>query len=127
MANVYTSGTNFSFAGNTYTVTSLTYSMTSVAGEASEGIDVSHLGLTVGASMLKISKPLSAVSGGSGSGREVSIEYLGASPIADNSTGTLVITGATSLSASAICMSSSVTLATNDIVRGSATFKVARV
>ena len=126
MANVYTTGTNFSFAGTTQTVTSLTYSMTAVGGDA-EQIDVSHLGLTTGAAMLSIGKPLTGATSGGDTGREVSIEYLGASPITDGSTGTLVITGATSLSAAATCVSSSVTLATNDIVRGSATFKVARV
>ena len=126
MANVYTTGTNFSFAGATQTVTSLTYSMTAVGGDA-EQIDVSHLGLTTGAAMLSIGKPLAGSTSGGDTGREVSIEYLGASPIADGSTGTLIITGATSLSAAATCVSSSVTLATNEIVRGSATFKVARV
>ena len=126
MANVYTTGTNFSFAGTTQTVTSLTYSMTAVGGDA-EQIDVSHLGLTTGAAMLSIGKPLTASTSGGDTGREVSIEYLGASPIVDGSTGTLIITGATSLSAAATCVSSSVTLATNEIVRGSAPFKVARV
>jgi len=126
MANVYTTGTNFSFAGTTQTVTSLTYSMTAVGGDA-EQIDVSHLGLTTGAAMLSIGKPLKANIDSGDTGREVSIEYLGASPIVDGTTGTLIITGATSLSATATCVNSSVTLATNEIVRGSATFKVARV
>lgn len=127
MANVYTTGTNFSFAGTTYTVTSLTYSMTAVGGDASEGIDVSHLGLTTGHYMLVLSKPLAGPTTGGDTGREVSIEYLGASPITDNSSGTLIITGATSLNAGATVISSSVTLAVNEVVRGSATFRVARV
>ena len=126
MANVYTTGMAFTFGGSPYTITSFTYSMTAVGGDA-EQIDVSHLGLTTGAAMLSIGKPLTAPTSGGDTGREVSIEYLGASPITDGSSGTLVISGATSLTAAATCVSSSVTLATNEIVRGSATFKVARV
>lgn len=120
MANTYTTGTNFTFASVTYTLTSLTYTMTEV-----EGIDVSHLGQTAGESMLSLAKPLKA-GPLDDTGREVSIEYLGASPISDGSTGTLVISGATSVNALATVSSSSVTLNNNDIVRGSATFRVAR-
>ena len=125
MANVYTTGTNFTFNMVTYTLTSLTYSMTAVGGDA-EQIDVSHLGLTTGAAMLSIGKPLTAATSGGDTGREVSIEYLGASPIVDGSTGTLVISGATTVNAVATVSSSSVTLGVNEIVRGSATFRVAR-
>ena len=120
MANTYTTGTNFTFASVTYTLTSLTYTMTEV-----EGIDVSHLGQTVGESMLSLAKPLKA-GPLDDTGREVSIEYLGASPISDGSTGTLVISGGTGVNAAATVSSSSVTLGVNDIVRGSATFRVAR-
>lgn len=121
----YTSGTSFTFAGSTYTVTSLTYSLTAVGGDA-DFIDVSHLGLTEGASMLTMGTPLAATSGVGDTGREVSIDYLGTVAIADGSSGTLVIAGATTLSKTATCSSSSITLALNDVVRGSATFKVAR-
>ena len=120
MANTYTSGTTFVFASATYTLTSMTYTMTEV-----EGIDVSHLGQTAGESMLSLAKPLKA-GPLDDTGREVSIEYLGASPIADGSTGTLVISGATTVNAVATVSSSSVTLGVNEIVRGSATFRVAR-
>ena len=120
MANTYTSGTTFVFASSTYTLTSMTYTMTEV-----EGIDVSHLGQTAGESMLSLAKPLKA-GPLDDTGREVSIEYLGASPIADGSTGTLVISGATTVNAVATVSSSSVTLGVNEIVRGSATFRVAR-
>jgi len=126
MANVYTTGMAFTFGGTPFTVTNFTYSMTAVGGDA-EQIDVSHLGLTTGAAMLSIGKPLTASTSGGDTGREVSIDYLGASPITDGSTGSMVVTGPTSLTANATVTSSSVTLATNEIVRGSATFKVARV
>jgi hypothetical protein len=56
------------------------------------------------------------------------IEYLGTSIIADASSAALVITanGAAFLSKNATVASSSVTFAVNDVVKGMATFKVAR-
>lgn len=120
MANTYTTGTSFTFNNATYTLTSLTYTMSEV-----EGIDVSHLGQTVGESMLSLAKPLKA-GPLDDTGREVSIDYLGATPISDGSTGTLVISGSTSVNAAATVSSSSVTLGVNEIVRGSATFRLAR-
>lgn len=116
-------GTNFSFAGTTYTVTTITYSMNNVAGD--DTIDVSHLGQSAGSSVLSMDRPLTGSA--TDTGREVSIEYLGTAPITDGATGTLSITGGLSLSAAATVQSSSVTLTTNDVTRGQATFRVARV
>lgn len=116
-------GTTLTFAGTGYTVTSITYSMNDVS--AGDTIDVSHLGLTAGSSIATMDRPLKGSA--TDTGREVSIEYLGISPITDGSTGTLVISGGLSLSASATVASSSVTLTTNDVTRGQATFRVARV
>jgi hypothetical protein len=56
----------------------------------------------------------------------VQIDYIGNAPISDGTTGTLVIAGGLTLSKAATVASSSVTLAVNDVVRGSATFRVAR-
>lgn len=116
------SGTTLSFAGTTYTVTSITYSITDQA--ATDQIDVSHLGQTTGATVATLSRPLKGSAGDTG--KEVSIEYLAASgtPIAQGSTGTLAITGGITLSVTATCKSSSVTLTVNDAVRGSAAFQV---
>lgn len=116
------SGTTFSFAGSNYTVTSITYSITDNA--ATDQIDVSHLGQTTGATVLTMSRPLKGSAGDTG--KEVSIEYLAASgtPISQGATGTLAITGGITLSVSATCKSSSVTLTVNDAVRGSASFQV---
>lgn len=119
----YTAGTTLTFAGTAYTVTSVTYSMTDT--NAGDTIDVSHLGLTVGSSVLTIDRPLKGSA--TDTGREVQIEYLGSAPITDGTSGTLVIGGALSLSAAATVSQSSVSLAVNDVVKGSATFKVARV
>lgn len=115
-------GTTFTFAGTGYTVTSITYSLNDVTG--GDTIDVSHLGLTTGSSVLTQSRPLQGSA--TDTGREVSIEYIGSSIITDGATGTLAITGGISLSKAATVASSSVTLAVNDVIKGSATFKVAR-
>lgn len=114
------SGTTFSFAGTTYTVTNITYSINDNADQ----IDVSHLGQTTGATVLTMSRPLKGTPGDTG--KEVSIEYLAATggPIAQGTTGTLAITGGLTLSVGATCKSSTITLAMNDAVRGSASFQV---
>jgi hypothetical protein len=116
------SGTTLTFAGTTYTVTSITYSISDQA--ASDQIDVSHLGQTAGSTVLTMSRPLKGSAGDTG--KEVSIEYLAASgaPIAQGATGTLAISGGITLSVTATCKSSSVTLTVNDAVRGSASFQV---
>lgn len=116
-------GTTLSFAGTAFTVTNITYSMTDVS--AGDTIDVSHLGQSAGSAVATMDRPLKGSA--TDTGREVSIEYLGTSPIADGSTGTLTISGGLTLNASATVSSSSVTLAVNDAVRGQATFRVARV
>ncbi len=117
------SGTTFSFAGVNYTVTSITYTVGSTGGGA-DNIDISHLGQTTGASVLSIARPLVGTQGGD-TGKSVSIEYIGTSVIAQNATGTLSITGGISVSATATCNSSAVTLTVNDAIRGSAEFQLA--
>jgi hypothetical protein len=116
------SGTTFTFAGTGYTVTSITYSITDNA--ATDQIDISHLGQTTGSTVLTMSRPLKGSAGDTG--KEVSIEYIAASgtPVAQGATGTLAITGGITLSVTATCKSSSVTLTVNDAVRGSASFQV---
>ena len=115
--------TTFSFGAVTYTVTNIVYNLNDVAG--GDTIDISHLGQTAGESVLSQSRPLAGSA--TDTGREVQVDYIGNSVIADGATGTLVIGGGLTLSAAATVASSSVTLAVNDAVRGSATFRVARV
>lgn len=117
------SGTTFSFAGTNYTVTSITYTVGSTGG-GTDNIDISHLGQTAGQSVLTMSRPLVGTQGGD-TGKSVSIEYIGTSVIAQNATGTLAITGGISISATATCNSSSVSLQVNDAIRGSAEFQLA--
>ena len=116
------SGTTLTFPGFTGSVTSISYNLTDVGGD--DTIDISHLGLTTGASVLTRVRPLAGSA--TDTGREVSIEYIGSGVLSDGSTGTLAITGGLSLSKVATVSSSSVTLAVNDVIRGSVTFKVAR-
>lgn len=115
-------GTTFSFAGSNYTVTSITYSITDNA--STDQIDVSHLGQTAGQAVLTMLRPLKGTAGDTG--KEVSVEYLATSggPISQGATGTLTIAGGVTLSVTATCKSSSVTLTVNDAVRGSASFQV---
>jgi hypothetical protein len=119
----YSTGVGFSFGGTNFTVTSITYSLGDTGGGA-DLIDASHLGLTTGASVISLPRPLIGTPGGD-TGKTVSIEYIGSSPISQNATGTLAITGPVAVSATATCQSSSVTLTLNDIVRGSAEFQLA--
>ena len=122
------SGTVVSWKSTNYTVTNIVYNLGEQDNQQ-EAIYVSHLGLTTGNSIATISRPLSGTTAGGGTtGREVTIEYLGKSVIADTETGTLSIThnGATFLSNTATVASSSVTFTLNDAIRGSATFRVAR-
>jgi len=117
------SGTTFAFAGTTFTVTSITHTVGQTGG-AADNIDVSHLGQTAGESLAVLARPLVGTAGGD-TGKTVSIEYIGTSVIAQNTTGTLTITGGISVSGDATCSSSSVTLAINDVIRGSAEFQLA--
>lgn len=115
-------GTTLSFAGANYTVTNITYTIADSA--AADQIDVSHLGQTTGATVLTLARPLKGSAGDTG--KEVSIEYLAGSggPISQGAVGSLVIAGGVTLSVTATCKSSSVTLTVNDAVRGSASFQV---
>jgi hypothetical protein len=121
--STYATGVGFAFNGSTFTVTSITYSLGSTGG-GTDQIDASHLGLATGASVISLSRPLVGTPGGD-TGKSVSIEYIGTAPIAQNASGTLTITGPVSVSGTATCNSSSVTLTVNDIVRGSAEFQLA--
>ena len=116
------SGTTVTFPGFTGSVTNLTYNKNDV--NAADTIDISHLGLTTGAAVLTQNRPLAGSA--TDTGREVSIDFVGTGGIDDGATGTLAITGGLSLSKAATVSSSSVTLAVNDVIKGSATFKVAR-
>lgn len=115
-------GTTLTFPGFTGSVTNITYNLTDTA--AADTIDISHLGLTTGAAVLTQDRPLAGSA--TDTGREVQIDYIGAGFLADGATGSLVISGGLSLTKNATVSSSSITLAVNDVIRGSVTFRVAR-
>lgn len=114
------SGTTFSFAGTTYTVTNIVINNAELGDDTT--IDVSHLGLTTGNDIKTIKRPLKGSA--SDTGREVVIEYLGVTELAHGTTGTLAI-NSPAISKGATVVSSTLTLAVNDAVRGTATFRVA--
>lgn len=119
------SGTTFVFAGTTYTVTNITYTIAD--NNATDSIDVSHLGQTAGQTVATLSRPLKGSAGDTG--KEVTIDFLplaGATPITQGASGTLTITGGITLTGvAATCKSSTVTLGVNDANKGSASFQVA--
>lgn len=119
------SGTTVTFPGFTGSVTSITYNQTETATGSNDVIDVSHLGLVAGASVLNQKRPLVGTSGSNDTGKTITIDYIGSGILAGGSTGTLAITGGLTISAAATVQSSSITLAVNDVIRGSAEFRVA--
>lgn len=107
---------------NAFTVTNLVFSVSDV--QADDKIDISHLGLTTGAAQLTQDRPLAPPS--NNSGREVTIQVIGKNTIADGTTGTLTVSGGLVLSKAATVNNAQLTLALNDAIRGSITFRVAR-
>ncbi len=122
-------GTVLRLGATQYTVTNIVIQFTDPNADA-EKIDVSHLGLTTGASIATQDRPLQGSI--SDTGRTIQFDFLGKAPIADASTGTCAITiGGTAISGfSAVAYTvnaSTLTLATNDAIRGQATLRIARV
>lgn len=118
------SGTSVTFPGFTGTVTAITYNRTEVEAGTPDVVDISHLGQTTGAKMLTVRRPLTG-SGSSDTGKTVSMEFIGTGALQGGATGTLVISGGLAINAAATVASSSLTLAVNDVIRGSAEFRVA--
>jgi len=120
-------GTTLRLGSTLYTVTNIVISYTDPTADQ-EKIDVSHLGLTTGASIRTIDRPLQGST--SDTGRTVQFDYLGRDIIADASTGTctIITNGNSLLSGVAYTVNAStLTLATNDAIRGQATVRIARV
>ena len=116
------SGTGLTIGSSTFTLTSVTINFSDVSGET-DRIDVSHLGQTAGDAILTQARPLTGSATGE-TGKELSFDYIGTTQLAGGTTGTYSLTGAVSLSGDATVVSSSVTLAVNDVVRGSATVRI---
>ena len=116
------SGTGLTIGSSTFTLTSVTINFSDVSGET-DRIDVSHLGQTAGEAILTQARPLTGSATGE-TGKELSFDYIGTTQLAGGTTGAYSLTGGVSLSGDATVISSSVTLAVNDVVRGSATVRI---
>ncbi len=112
-------GTTLVFGGTTFTVTNVTLNYNDVR----ERIDISHLGQTTGEQIASQDAPL--VGTVDDTGVEISFDYIGTTELEGNTSGTLTVGGGLSLSRGATVASSNVTLAINDVIRGSATLRVA--
>jgi hypothetical protein len=119
------SGTSVKFptTATGYTVTNVQFNLSDP--QAGDKIDISHLGLTAGAAQLSQDRPLGPSA--ADTGRELSFDYIGKTVIYDGTTGTLTVAGGLTMTVAATVLNSSVTLALNDVIRGSATLRVARV
>lgn len=116
----------FPTTNTVYTVTNIVVSSTDPTAE-DEKINVSHLGQTTGETARTLDLPLAgSVSGDTG--QTVTFDYIGRTLIADRTTGTLAITvgGSSLLSRAGTVQSSTLTLATQDAIRGQVTFRIAR-
>jgi hypothetical protein len=119
-------GTVFSFGGTAFTVTNIVVSATDPTAEEDK-INVAHLGQTAGETAKTLDLPLAgSVSGDTG--QTVQVDYVGKSLIADRATGTVSITvgGSSLLSRAGTVQSSTLTLATQDAIRGQVTVRIAR-
>jgi hypothetical protein len=117
---------------STYTVSNIVLSNTNPAAGADSQIDVAHLGQTTGELAARLALPLVVPGDDGGSGRQVTFDYIGKIVIADGATGTYHITvagvtlvGGTTASYHTV-QSSTLTLATNDAIRGQGVLTVAR-
>lgn len=120
---------------STYVVTNIGIAFTNPnTGGEDTTIDVAHLGQTTGESAARMDRPLvvPATGGEAATGRQVTFDYIGKVVISDAATGTYKITvaGATLLGGTTASYhtvsSSTLTLATNDAIRGQAVLTVAR-
>ena len=115
-------GTTFVFSGTTFTVTNITVNFSDVSGNTDQ-IDVTHLGQTTGETMLTQPRPLKGSATGE-TGKEMSFDYIGINQLTGGITGTYALAGGVALSGNATIVSSSLTLAVNDVIRGSATDRI---
>lgn len=126
------SGTQLFLGASSYTVTNIVISNTNPGAAADTQIDVAHLGQTTGELAARLTPPLVVPADDGGSGRQITFDYLGKVVIDDGATGTYKITvaGANLVGGNAASyytvQSSTLTLATNDAIRGQGVITVAR-
>ena len=126
------SGTKLFLGASTYVVTNIVLSNTNPGAANNTQIDVAHLGQTTGELAGRLDPPLVIPAQDGGSGRQVTFDYLGKVVIADGSTGTyhIQVAGATLVGGNSASyytvQSSTLTLATNDAIRGQGVITIAR-
>ena len=109
-------GTTLSFGAVGYTVTSISVSL----GQERERIRLPHMGMAADdvEDVVYLHKTQENYP-------TVEIDYIGGSPPSVQAYGTISISGKFAFSGPATCVSSSVRLSVGDMVRGSASFRVA--
>jgi hypothetical protein len=116
----------------TYVVSNIVLSNTNPGAAADSKINIGHLGQTTGEQLLQMDTPLVIPAQDGGSGRTITFDYIGKSVIFDGATGTyhIQIAGATLVggTTASYCtvQSSTLTLATNDAIRGQGVLTVSR-
>lgn len=126
----HSQGATVTFSGGALSeVISVSANKTKDVAAANDGrLDVSHLGLAVGADRLYLSAPLVEVAAGGGTdglGGDVSVEMYGSPPTA-GAVGTLSVSGG-GMSVSFDCVavtSSGISLAVGEAAKASVTFSV---
>jgi hypothetical protein len=119
-------------ATSTYFVSNIVLANTDPGAAANTQIDVAHLGQTTGELAARLNPPLVLPAEDGGSGRQVTFDYIGRTVILDGVTGTyhIQVAGSTLVGGTAASyytvQSSTLTLATNDAIRGQGVLTVAR-
>lgn len=129
-------GTVLRFGATNYTVTNVVVSNTNPAAGDAATIDVGHLGQSSGELRASLSTPLVVPADDGGSGRQITFDYIGKTILLDGATATVYIaiggtaligsTGAGGTAFVATVASSTLTLATNDAVRGQGVLTLVR-
>lgn len=130
------SGTVLRFGATNYTVTNVVVSNTNPATGEDATVDVAHLGQSAGEQAATLNRPLVVPADDGGSGRQITFDYIGKSILLDGATATVFIaiggtaligaTGAGGTAFVATVQSSTLTLATNDAVRGQGVLSLVR-
>jgi len=125
-------GTVLRLGAVTYTVTNIVIANANPGEGEDAKVPVGHLGQTTGETLAQMDRPLVVPADDGGTGRQVTFDYLGKTVILDGTTGTyhIQVASATLVGGSTVSyytvQSSTLTLATNDAIRGQATLSVAR-
>lgn len=115
MAGVSSQGTTFSFAGTTFTVTSVQVDY----GQERRFVGAGHMGLAPNEF-----EPIYRIHRTEDERPTVDIEFIGQTAPTPNTSGAFSIAGKLTFSGNATCVSARIGVAVGEIVRGSASFRV---